>query len=186
MSHQKIQLKPLTRENFSAFGDVIDVCDSNHKIAINDGLADRHHNLATVDVNDQNGHAIISIIDTQETQLPLKVSVMERHPIGSQAFMPIGDSPYIVLVSPAGEFNPSKLCGFLAQPNQGINYAKGTWHHACISLYQSNQFLVVDRGGDGANCDFITVPESINITIESAEVNEEFNVDFNVESAATV
>ena len=168
MSEKTIQLKPLSRENFSSFGDVIDVCDSNHIIAINDGLANRHHDLATIDVSDQNGHAIVSIIDTNKTQLPLRVSVMERHPIGSQAFMPIGDSPYIVLVAPAGEFDIDRLQGFLAQPNQGINYAKGTWHHACISHIQSNQFLVVDRGGNGANCDFFTLPETSNIVIKDS------------------
>ena len=59
---------------------------------------------------------------------------------------------------------------FLAQPNQGVNYAKGTWHHACISLYQENQFVVVDRGGEGANCDFFAMPEKHNFIIESEEV----------------
>ena len=73
MSEITIQLKPLTRENFCSFGDVIDVCDSNHIIAINDGLANRHHDLATIDVSDQNGHAIVSIIDTNKTQLPLPI-----------------------------------------------------------------------------------------------------------------
>ena len=170
MSEKTIQLKPLTRENFCSFGDVIDVCDSNHIIAINDGLANRHHDLATVDVSDQSGQAIISIIDTDKTPLPLRVSVMERHPIGSQAFMPIGNSPYIVLVAPAGEFDADKLQGFLAQANQGINYAKGTWHHACISHIQPNQFLVVDRGGEGENCDFVTLPETSNIVIHNSEV----------------
>ena len=169
MSEKKIQLKPLTREYFASFGDVIDICDSNRVIPINDGLANRHHDLATVDVNDQNGHAIISIIDTNRTQLPLRVSVMERHPLGSQAFIPMGNSPYIVLVAPAGEFDADKLQGFLAQANQGINYAKGTWHHACISHIQPNQFLVVDRGGDGANCDFVTLAETSNIFIEDSE-----------------
>jgi ureidoglycolate lyase len=165
-----IQLKSLTREHFSAFGDVIDICDSNHKIAINDGMANRHHDLAKVDVSEKSGHAIISIIDTDKTQLPLRICVMERHPIGSQAFMPIGNSPYIVLVAPTGEFDANQLQGFLAQANQGINYAKGTWHHACISHIQPNQFLVVDRGGEGENCDFVTLPETSNIVIHNSEV----------------
>lgn len=170
MNNKTIELRPLTREYFAPFGDVIDVCDSNHKITINDGLADRHHDLAKVDVSEGNGKAIISIIDTHQTQLPLRVSVMERHPMGSQAFMPIGNSPYIVLVAPAGDFDRKNLCGFLAQPNQGVNYAKGTWHHACISLYEANQFLVVDRGGEGANCDFFVIPDKHNIVIESEKV----------------
>ena len=170
MSEKIIQLKPLTREYFASFGDVIDICDSNHIISINDGLANRHHDLATVDVSDHNGQAIISIIDTNRTLLPLRVSVMECHPIGSQAFMPIGDSPYIVLVAPAGEFDADQLQGFLAQSNQGINYAKGTWHHACISHIQPNQFLVVDRGGKGENCNFVALPKTSNIVIRDPEI----------------
>ena len=169
MNNIKIPLTPLSSDVFSPFGDVIEVCGRNKIIPINDGLADRHHDLAKVDVDEQSGHAIISIIDTDETSLPLNVSVMERHPIGSQAFMPIGNTPYIVLVAPAGEFDYQKLQGFLAQPNQGINYAKGTWHHACISLNASNQFLVVDRGGQGENCDFVSIPESVEIIIDGSE-----------------
>lgn len=170
MSITTIKLRALTREHFNPFGDVIDISDNNHVIAINNRLANRHHDLAKVDVSEGNGNAIISIIDTQKTQLPLRVSIMERHPIGSQAFMPIGNSPYIVLVAPKGDFDAKTLCGFLAQPNQGVNYAKGTWHHACISLHQSNQFFVVDRGGEGANCDFFVIPEEHNIVIESEQV----------------
>lgn len=170
MSIATIKLRALTREDFNPFGDVIDICDNKHIITINNGLAHRHHDLAKVDVSEDNGKAIISIIDTKPTKLPLRVSLMERHPIGSQAFMPIGNSPYIILVAPKGDFDASKLCGFLAQPNQGVNYAKGTWHHACISLYQANQFLVVDRGGEGANCDFFAIPEKHNLIIESEGV----------------
>ena len=169
MNNIKIPLSPLTNDVFAAFGDVIEVSDSNKIIPINDGLADRHHDLAKVDVDDQNGHAIVSIIDTESTTLPLSISVMERHPIGSQAFIPIGNAPYVVLVAPAGDFDHQSLQGFLAQPHQGINYAKGTWHHACISLNNSNQFLVIDRGGQGDNCDFVSIPESVNIIIDSLD-----------------
>jgi len=167
MNSITISLSPLTGKSFLPYGDVIEVHNDNPIIAINGGLANRHHNLAKVDVNTKNGHAAISIIDTQKIVLPLRVTTMERHPLGSQAFMPIGNNPYLVLVAPAGEFDPHALSGFLVQSNQGINYAKGVWHHACISLYDSNQFLVVDREGEGDNCDFIHIPESINITIES-------------------
>jgi len=169
MNNISIPISPLSSDIFAPFGDVIEVSDLNKIIPINDGLADRHHDLAKVDVNDQDGHAIVSIIDTECTPLPLSVSIMERHPIGSQAFIPIGNAPYIVLVAPAGDFDHQSLQGFLAQPQQGINYAKGTWHHECISLNDSNQFLVIDRGGQGDNCDFVSIPESVNIVINSLD-----------------
>ena len=165
MNSIEITLNELSSEVFAPFGDVIEVADSNKIIPINDGLANRHHDLAKVDVDEKDGHAIISIIDTVMTPLPLRVALMERHPMGSQAFIPIGNRPYIVLVAPAGDFDYQNLQGFLAQPHQGINYAKGTWHHACISVGDSNQFLVVDRGGQGENCDFAKIPESVDIII---------------------
>ena len=169
MNNIKIPLTPLSSDVFAPFGDVIEVSDNNTIIPINDDRANRHHDLAKVDVNEQDGHAIISIVDTQSTPLPLSVTTMERHPIGSQAFIPIGNVPYVVLVAPAGDFNYQHLQGFLAQPHQGINYAKGTWHHACISLDHSNQFLVIDRGGQGENCDFVSTPKSVNIIIDSLD-----------------
>lgn len=169
MNNITIPLTPLSSDVFATFGDVIEITNSNKIIPINDGLANRHHDLAKVDVDAQDGHAIISIIDTKSTPLPLSVSVMERHPIGSQAFIPIGNRPYIVLVAPAGDFDHQNLQGFLAQPHQGINYAKGTWHHACISIDDSNQFLVIDRGGQGDNCDFVSIPKSVNIVIDSLD-----------------
>lgn len=170
MNKIKISLKPLTSDDFSLFGDVVEVNSSNHIIQINDGAADRHHDLAKVDVSDQAGHAMISIIDTKQTPMPLVVKKMERHPIGSQAFIPTGNSPYAVLVAPAGDFDYQQLQGFLAQPHQGVNYAKGTWHHACISLNRCNQFLVIDRGGKGDNCDFEEIPKGVEIIIESGEI----------------
>lgn len=167
MTEIKLQIEPLTQQGFAPYGDVIEVNGANQIISINQGLADRHHDLAEVDVNDENGRPIISIIDTQKISLPLRISVMERHPLGSQAFMPIGNNPYLVVVTESGEFDYHQLRGFLARPNQGVNFAKGVWHHYCISLYEANQFLVVDRGGQGSNCDFAAVPDSVKITIDS-------------------
>ena len=169
MTEIKLQIEPLTKQGFAPYGDVIEVNSENQIISINHGLADRHHDLIKVDVNNENGHTIVSIIDTQKVCLPFRVCVMERHPLGSQAFMPIGNNPYIVVVTEPGEFDYNQLKGFLVRPDQGVNYAKGTWHHSCMSLYEANQFLVVDRGGQGANCDFVAVPDNVNITIDSAE-----------------
>ena len=169
MTEIKLQIEPLTQQGFAAYGDVIEVNDANQIISINQGLADRHHDLAEVDINDENGRAIISIIDTQNISLPLRISVMERHPLGSQAFVPIGNNPYLVVVTESGEFDYHKMKGFLAGPNQGVNFAKGVWHHYCMSLYEPNQFLVVDRGGQGKNCEFVAVPDSVKITIDSEE-----------------
>ena len=91
---------------------------------------------------------------------------MERHPLGSQAFIPLSKNPYLVLVAPRGEFNPRGLCAFLAEGGQGVNYAKGVWHHALVALGEVSEFIVIDRGGSGSNCEEVRLAESITISEE--------------------
>jgi len=165
MARIDLKLEPLTPEAFAPYGDVIEVSESNQVIPINYGNTQRHHNLAKVDVSDENGEAIISIFRSAPVQLPFHIKVVERHPLGSQAFMPLSGNPYLVVVSAAGEFDANALRAFIAQHHQGVNYHKGTWHHYCLGLNISNDFLVVDRGGQGANCDEVTLPEDLQIYV---------------------
>lgn len=157
---------PLTRQSFAPFGDVIEVHEENKVMPINYGLADRHHDLAHLDTTDEGGRAIVSIFRTQPIVLPFTVKIMERHPLGSQTFMPLSGNPYLVLVAPAGEFDPAALQAFWANSNQGVNYHKGIWHHYCLGLNDSNDFLVIDRGGRGDNCDEISIAEDLTVTLK--------------------
>ena len=160
---QIITPKPLTKAAFSAFGDVIAADDLANNFAINDGFTQRYHDLATVDVNDNNGHTLINIFRSTPLAQPIAIKMMERHPHGSQAFIPLGNNPYLVVVAPAGEFDINKIEIFLANSNQGVNYHKGTWHHFCLALNDVSDFLVVDRGGDGDNCDVLKLDGSLVI-----------------------
>ena len=155
--------KPLTSEAFCAFGDVIEVNEKATNFAINEGFTQRYHDLAKVDVNDQQGHAIISIFRSTPLAQPIAINMMERHPYGSQAFIPMGQNPYLIVVAPAGEFELSKIDVFIANSNQGVNYHKGTWHHFCLALNSESDFLVVDRGGTGDNCDVLKLDGSVVI-----------------------
>ena len=155
--------KALTSQAFSAFGDVIEAHDDNHKIAINDGYTQRYHDLAEVDVNDQGVRALINIFRSTPLPQPIAIKMMERHPKGSQAFIPMGAKPYLVVVAPKGDFDVSQLQVFIAQSNQGVNYHKGTWHHFCLALGGESDFLVIDRGGEGDNCDVVTLDGSLVI-----------------------
>ncbi|WP_339670915.1 ureidoglycolate lyase [Dasania marina] len=163
----KIRLQPLTREAFAPYGDVIEVNENNNIMAINYGKTERHHDLANIDVNDQGGKPIVNIFNSQPVSLPFTIKVMERHPLGSQAFINMGKQPYVVVVGKAGEFDIDNLQGFIAQEHQGVNYHKGTWHHYSLCLNEVSQFLVIDRGGEGHNCDEEAIPENINLIIES-------------------
>lgn len=165
MSKLELKPEPLTREAFAPFGDVIEVGEANRVIPINYGLTERHHDLAQLDVNDGGGHSIVSIFRTQPVSLPFEVKIMERHPLGSQAFIMTTGNPYLVVVAPAGEFDPASLRAFRAAPGQGVNYHKGVWHHYCLGLNAVNDFLVVDREGAGDNCDEIAMPDDLQITL---------------------
>lgn len=155
--------KPLTSENFSAFGDVIEANSDVKNFPINDGFTQRYHDLAKVDVNDNNGHTLINVFRSTPLAQPIAIKMMERHPHGSQAFIPMGTNSYLVVVAPAGEFDVNKIEVFIANSNQGVNYHKGTWHHYCLALGSESDFLVVDRGGEGDNCDMLVLDGSLVI-----------------------
>lgn len=148
-----LQIKPLTSGSFAPYGDVLEVSPDNKHFPINEGYTERYHDLANIDVASKKGRPIVSIFRTVPLAMPIKIQMMERHPLGSQAFMPLGQQPYLVVVAPKGEFDQHKIEVFLAQSTQGVNYHKGTWHHFCLALNQASDFLVIDRSGEGNNCD---------------------------------
>jgi len=152
-----VPLIALTREAFSPFGDVIQVDGSAH-YTINSGYAERYHDLASVDVLEQDGRALISIFRATPRPLPVLIEVMERHPLSSQAFVPLSGLPFLVVVAPAGATpKPESLRAFMTNGRQGINYRRGVWHHALLALESPCDFLVVDRGGPGPDCDEVTL-----------------------------
>ena len=100
--------------------------------------------------------------------LPLEISMLERHPKGSQAFIPLQQQKFLIIVAPALDENTpdiSKLCAFISDGKQGINYRAGTWHHPLLTFEAPSDFAVVDRIGNGANCDVFQFPEAIKITV---------------------
>ena len=163
INNKQIKPKILTRENFAPFGDVIEVNSNAKNFSINDGFTQRYHDLAEVDVTQQNGRTLINIFRSTPLEQPVGIKMMERHPLSSQAFIPMGQRPFLVVVAPKGELDVTKIEVFLASSNQGVNYHKGTWHHYCLALHQVSDFIVVDRGGAGDNCDAIQLDGSLVI-----------------------
>ena len=144
--------QPLTAAAFAPFGDVIEASDRAAQLAINYGQTIRFDGLANVDVTDQGGRATVSLFRSQPLDPPI-LKVFERHPLGSQAFVPLQGRPYLVAVAPSGSFDPAAVQVFLAAPTQGVNYAKGVWHHFLLALEAESDFLVIDRAGPGENLD---------------------------------
>lgn len=144
--------KPLTAEAFAPFGSVIQASDEAVKLDINQGHAVRYDRLAEIDVADGGGKGVISLFRARPLgELVLKV--FERHPLGSQSFIPLSGRPYLVAVAPAGDFDPASVRLFRAEGHQGVHYRKGVWHHFLLVLEADTDFLVVDRAGPGDNCE---------------------------------
>lgn len=157
----KIKPQPLTRDAFAPYGEVIEFSDQAQQRSINYGHTVKYANLADIDVTAENGKPHINLFRTKPLPRPISIKVMERHPLSSQAFYPLGDQPYLVVVAKAGEFHVENIEVFLAAPGQGVNYRKGTWHHYSLSLNEESPFLVVDRGGDGKNCDEVFIDDGV-------------------------
>lgn len=147
MTRQLI-LQPLTAEAFAPFGEVLEVRGAPDKI-INQGMCGRHHDLADLDFGD--GRAGISVFDATPRALPFTLDMVERHPLGAQAFLPMHQNPYLVVVAPDNAGQPGRPLAFLAGPGQGVNYRRNTWHAVCCPLSAPGLFAVVDRIGDGDN-----------------------------------
>jgi ureidoglycolate lyase len=154
-----LTVQALTAPAFAAYGDLIDASTAARRLSINDGTAERFDDLARLDLTADGGRPLISIFRARARARPLHLRVMERHQLGSQAFMPLGPSPFLVIVAAAGPtLQWSGLRAFLAQPGQGVNFARGTWHHPLVALADSD-FLVIDRGAaDGvADCEEVDI-----------------------------
>ena len=158
-----LNMEVLTRRAFRPFGDVIELDHATH-FPINDGTTERYHDLARVDVGEQGGRPLINLFRARPRTLPFEVTMMERHPLGSQAFLPMSERPYVVLVAPTGELHQGGLRAFVTRGWQGVNYARSVWHHPLIALVGISDFVVVDRGGEGNNLDEARLPESVWLT----------------------
>ena len=144
----EIVIEALTKAAFAPFGEILEADEAPDKI-INQGMCGRHHDLATLDFVD--GHAGISIFDAQVRALPYELAMTERHPEGSQAFVPMSYFPFLIIVASDANGAPHLPRAFLSNAGQGINFHRNTWHGVLTPLHAPGLFCVVDRIGDGAN-----------------------------------
>ena len=145
-----INPKPITKENFSKFGDMITTADIK-PIEINEGYAKRFDGIANLNTSKDNGETTICIFSALKRSFPMKIDMMEKHPLGSQAFIPMKQTTFLVLVAPEGDKpDLNEIEAFIIPPEIGVNYNPGTWHFPLIATEDMN-FLVVDRKGSGNN-----------------------------------
>ena len=150
MNNLVIKPKPINKENFKKFGDMI-TTDDIKPLEINDGYAKRYDGIANLDAKKDGGESIISIFSALKRLFPMKVDMMEKHPLGSQAFIPMKETTFLALVAPEGDKpNLNKVEAFINPNGIGVNYNAGIWHFPLIATEDMN-FLVVDRKGSGDN-----------------------------------
>ena len=152
-----IKPQPLTREAFAPFGDVIQIEGSNH-FEINSGYTTRVHDLIDIQLGGESARAQFSFFLGRPR--PLEIKMLEKHPLGSQAFYPIEDKRWLVVVASAPE--SESVCAFWASGRQGVNYHQNVWHHPLLVI-EPQQFVIIDRGGDGHNCDEVELVTSVLI-----------------------
>jgi ureidoglycolate lyase len=141
---------PITKENFSKFGDMI-ATENIKPLEINNGYAKRFDEITKIDTSSENGETTISIFSALKRSFPMKIDMMEKHPLGSQAFIPMKETTFLTLVAPEGEKpDIEKIESFIVPKGIGVNYKANVWHFPLISTEDMN-FLVVDRKGSGDN-----------------------------------
>jgi len=153
-----LPIAPLTKAAFAPFGQVIETRDAKAKL-INDGFAQRFDGLAQIDVAAEGGAVNISLFDGSLRPRPILIKLMERHPLGSQLFMPLNEKPWLVLVCSDPRV-PASYRAFSATGQQGVNYARNIWHHPLLVLTDASPLLVVDRGGPGDKLEEVRLAEA--------------------------
>lgn len=153
--------QPLTATAFAPFGEVIEVSGAPDKL-INQGMCGRHHDLARLDFSD--GRAGISLFDAKARHFPCPVEMVERHPAGSQAFIPVNNVPMLVVVAEDADDTPVNPRAFLSAPGQSINLHRNVWHGVLSPIGAPGRYVVVDRIGEGANLEEFWFDEPFVVT----------------------
>lgn len=145
---EHLEITPIMAQAFAPFGDILEAAGEADKI-INQGLCGRFHDRAKIDLAD--GRAGISIFKSEARVLPYKLEMVERHPDGSQAFIPMSFDPFLVVVAPDEGGRPGRPMAFRTEAGQGINFHRNIWHGVLTPLAEPGLFAVIDRIGEGAN-----------------------------------
>ena len=147
---EQINIQPLTEEAFAPFGEVIDL-NKAENFPINNGMCTRFNDLATVELGGEKPRPLVNVFRGKPYDLPLHLKMVERHPLGSQAFIPMSKRPFLVIVSEDRDNIPQTPVAFLTKPGQGVNIGQNIWHGVLTTLGEVSDFVVVDRGGPGNN-----------------------------------
>lgn len=158
-----LPIRPLARAAFAPFGDVIER-DEAKSFPINAGRCIRYHDLAKVEAIGPEARVLISLLRGEPYEIPLTLTMVERHPLGSQAFVPLTKNRFLVVVASDEGGRPGEPIAFETAPGQGVNIARNVWHGILTPLQGVSDFVVIDRGGEGCNLEehFFDTPYRID------------------------
>jgi ureidoglycolate lyase len=162
--------EPLTGKAFAPFGEVVEIAGARH-FPINQGFAERFADLAAIDISSEGGSTTMGIVVAQPRPEPIAVKLMERHPLGSQLFYPLQDRDWLVLVC-TDPHNATGYRAFRAHGQQGVNYARNTWHHPLLVLHPNSRFLVIDRQGPGSNLEEVWLNRDLHMNVGQHKITE--------------
>ncbi len=159
-----IRPEPLTKKAFLPFGEVLETEGVKPEL-INFGNTEKYGDLAQITIAD-GGRGQFSLYRSHAVDLPFRIQQMERHPLGSQAFYPLHERPFPVVVALAGTFPGAEdIRVFLTNGHQGVNLHPGVWHHYQLTLGQESDYVVFDRAGAGDNCQEFRLDEEVLLDI---------------------
>jgi len=164
MKERLIEPVTLDAAQFAPYGEVIEA-GAAPAAAMNDASFERYRDLANVDVADGGGRVALSIARCRTAAtFPHRIEMVERHPHGSQAFIPLSPFAFVVVVALPGDTpEPAALRAFVTNGRQGVNYRKGVWHMPMIALEPGHEFLIVDRQPASGNCDEFRLAEPLRL-----------------------
>ena len=157
---RKIAPRPISPAEFAEFGDVV-AARGTPDMIINEGRCARHHDLARLDV--AQGRIGLSIFDSAPVRLPYQFDLVERHPLGSQTFVPMNEAGFLVIVARDENGRPGPPCAFLTYPGEAVNLLQGTWHGVLTPLHSPGRFTVIDRIGPGENLEEHRYPQAYTV-----------------------
>lgn len=162
--HPSLSIEPLAPESFKPFGSVIDT-RGEAGVAINEGNTIKFADLVPHDCGYDGGRVAVHLYRSRGRSLPLTITRLERHPLGTQAFWPLHETPFLIVVAaPSDVLDESGIRGFLTNGHQAVQYHRGTWHHYQISLENDCGYLVIDREGPGENCDEVGLARPLSVS----------------------
>ncbi len=136
---------PVSAEAFAPDGKVLDKAAAT-TFNINDGYAVRYDSLAVAEIQD--GTAQLAIFSAKKRAYPMEIDMMERHPLGTQAFYPLQAVAWYAIVSNAEVPAADNLTAFSVPADVGLQYNRNIWHYPLLIEADSQDFLIMDYSGD--------------------------------------